>query len=130
MSKVVIDESKCIGCGLCAKDCVGFDISIIDKKAVAKGAGCIQCGHCEAICPNKAVKLEGFDDSTEEFQEQVRLDPEQLMNAIKTRRTIRQFTQEQIPENIIEMIIEAGRLAPNWNKCSGNQLCCPQQEKG
>lgn len=33
MNKVIIDSEKCIGCGLCQKDCVGFDIIIENKKA-------------------------------------------------------------------------------------------------
>lgn len=112
MYKVNINNEKCIGCGLCVKDCVGFDISLEDGKAVAHGASCIKCGHCEAICPNKAVTLEGYEDTVEEFEEQVRLKPEELLAAIKTRRTIRQFTSQTVSQEIIDMIIEAGRLAP------------------
>lgn len=110
--KVVIDMEKCIGCGLCKKDCVGFDIEIVEGKAVANGKSCIKCGHCEAICPNGAVKLTGFEDSVEEITEQVRLNPDELLGAIKTRRTIRQFKTDEIPQNIVDMILEAGRLAP------------------
>ncbi len=131
MSKVIIDAEKCTGCGLCAKDCVGFDISIAGGKAAAGGKSCIECGHCEAICPNKAVKLEGFDDSVEEFAEQVRLDPKQLLDAIKTRRTIRNFTAQSVSEEIIDLIIEAGRLAPTGTNAQGTSyviLCRTKNE--
>ena len=30
--QVIIDTEKCIGCGLCKKDCVGFDIDIVDDS--------------------------------------------------------------------------------------------------
>lgn len=43
--KVIINANKCIGCGLCQRDCVGFDISVVDGKAVARGQSCIMCGH-------------------------------------------------------------------------------------
>lgn len=111
-SRVVIDGDKCIGCGLCAKDCVGFDIRLEDGKAVPCGRSCIMCGHCEAICPQGAVKIEGLEDETEAFDEQTRLDPQVLMQAIKTRRTIRNFTDRKVSSEILDMIIEAGRLAP------------------
>ena len=35
--KVVIDKNKCIGCGLCVKDCVGCDIVLDEGKANACG---------------------------------------------------------------------------------------------
>lgn len=129
MSKVIIDKEKCIGCGLCAKDCVGFDITIENKKAVAHGASCIKCGHCEAICPNKAVTLEGYEDSIEDFSEQVRLDPKQLLDAIKTRRTCRQFTAEPVSQEIINMIIEAGRLAPTGTNAQGTSYVILNKKK-
>ncbi|MCQ2576158.1 MAG: nitroreductase family protein [Treponema sp.] len=129
MSKVIIDKEKCTGCGLCAKDCVGFDISIVENKAVANGMSCIGCGHCEAVCPNKAVALEGYEDSVEEFEEQVRLNPKQLMDAIKTRRTIRQFTEQKVSEDILEMILEAGRLAPTGTNAQGTGYIVLEEKK-
>ncbi len=128
--EVIIDTQKCIGCGLCAKDCVGFDIEIIDGKAVPAGKGCIHCGHCEAICPQGAVKLTGYEDEVEEFDEQTRLDPNTLLQAIKTRRTIRRFTDKQVPAEIRDMIIEAGRLAPTGANSQGTSYVVLDSMKG
>lgn len=119
MEKITIDLEKCTGCGLCAKDCVGLDIQIKNGKAAANGSSCIKCGHCEAICPNNAIKVAGFENPVEEFAEQTRLNPDELLNAIKTRRTIRQFTGEAVSKEIIEKIIEAGRLAPTGTNSQG-----------
>ena len=127
--KVIIDKRKCIGCGLCVKDCVGFDIVLEDDKAVAYGKSCIKCGHCEAICPQNAVMLEGFEDETEVFDEQTRLNPEELMAAIKTRRTIRSFTDEAVPKEIVDMIIEAGRLAPTGSNAQGTSYIVLDKKK-
>lgn len=110
--QVIIDKEKCIGCGLCVKDCVSFDIVLKDEKATSLNVGCISCGHCEAICPQGAVTLTGFEDEVEEFDHQTRLDPKELLQAIKTRRSIRVFKEDKIPREVIDMILEAGRLAP------------------
>lgn len=127
--RVIIDKDKCIGCGLCKSDCVGFDIDIVDKKAVANGKSCIMCGHCEAICPQGAVNITGYDDEIEEFDEQVRLNPNQLMEAIKTRRTIRQFTDKKVPQEIIDMIFEAGRMAPTGANSQGTSYVLLDKSK-
>ena len=36
MNMVMIDRDKCTGCGLCAADCIAFNIEIKDEKACVK----------------------------------------------------------------------------------------------
>ncbi len=127
--QVVIDSEKCIGCGLCKKDCVGFDIDLVDGKAVARGQSCIMCGHCEAICPQGAVTITGFEDEITEFEEQVRLNPQELMDAIKTRRTIRQFQDKAVPQDVLDMIFEAGRMAPTGANTQGTRYVLLDEKK-
>lgn len=127
--RIMIDTSKCIGCGLCKKDCVGCDIDIENGKAVAHGKSCILCGHCEAICPQGAIKITGFDDEIIEYNEQTRLDPNELMNAIRTRRTIRQFIDKKVPEDVINMIFEAGRMSPTGTNSQGTSYVLLDEKK-
>ena len=119
MQKIQIDLSVCSGCGLCVKDCVGMDIELKDGKPVASGDACIRCGHCEAVCPKNAVKVLGYDDEVQEFKKPVTLKPDVLLDAIKTRRTIRQYTNEPVSKEVIDLIIEAGRLAPTGTNSQG-----------
>ena len=114
--RIQINKNLCIGCSQCIKDCPTNNIALINKKAHIKQQQCIQCGHCAAICPKKAVTMTGFDEPSIEFKEKTTVDSHQLMQALKTRRTIRQFKDQPISDEVIQQIIEAGRLTPT----SGN----------
>ena len=39
--------------------------------------------------------------------------PMELLEAIKTRRSVREFTGQRIPDEHIEMILDAARYAPS-----------------
>ena len=109
---IQIDPAKCIGCGLCQKDCPASNILVENKTAKIIAQDCIMCGHCVAICPKAAVTMTGFDAPPEEIEKPILLNPDKLLAAIKTRRSIRQFTNQPIPQEAIAQIIEAGRLTP------------------
>lgn len=107
-----VNAEICIGCGLCRRDCPENNICIIDGKAEIKEQDCTKCGHCVAVCPKAAVSMTGFDEPPLEFSQRTILEPEQLLQAIKTRRSIRQFKIQEVPDDIIQKIIEAGRFTP------------------
>lgn len=51
---VIIDEEKCIGCGLCIKECPLNNLKLVKKKAAA-GIDCCHCRVCIRICPKEAI---------------------------------------------------------------------------
>ena len=109
---IEVDKNLCIGCALCKNDCPVNNIMIKDKKAVIKSQGCIKCGHCEAICPKAAITLTGFSEETIDITENSTLDSNELLMALKTRRSVRKFKESEVPLEIIKQIIEAGRITP------------------
>ncbi len=47
-----VDESKCVGCGACAKACP----MQVDPRRRPNDAECIRCGICRSICPTDAIE--------------------------------------------------------------------------
>lgn len=126
---IEVDVNKCIGCGACKRDCPTANIKVEDNKAKVITMECLYCGHCEAICPKKAISLTDFDEETKEYDEAGRLDPKELMRAIKTRRSIRSFKNKEIAKEVIEDIIEAGRFAPTGKNAQNVSFIVIEKDK-
>lgn len=108
--QVIIDTDKCIGCGMCGKVCAAHNFEIKNKKAITIMDSCILCGQCSAVCPKKAILMVGCGDGQVEKTEEIRLNPNDVLNTIRFRRSIRNFKNTEISKEIIEQILEAGRL--------------------
>ncbi|MBR2591095.1 MAG: nitroreductase family protein [Clostridia bacterium] len=112
MDKIVIDKKRCIGCGKCVRDCVASALYLKNGKATLR-SGCIECGHCYAICPTGAVDMPDYDTSgCAQTVPMSDIDSEVFLQAIKSRRTIRQFKPQPVEPEKIRKILEAGRYAP------------------
>ena len=114
MKPIIIDKDKCIGCGKCIKDCVSEKLKLVDGKAQFMYERCIQCGHCFAICPTDAVSMRDYPDTENKaIVDMTEFDAEKLLQAMKSRRTIRHFKDKAIDPADIDKIIEAGRYCPS-----------------
>lgn len=110
-----VNEELCIGCRQCVMDCPVADIYMTDhKKAHIKNENCISCGHCVAICPKYAVSTDSYsmDDVIPYDKESFTVEPSNLMNFMKFRRTVRRFKDKKVDKDQLQQIIEAGRFCP------------------
>jgi heterodisulfide reductase subunit A len=63
----VVDEKRCIGCGLCEASCAFGAMRLVKSdgrgcSAESLPALCKGCGLCAAVCPRKAIDMKGFRD--------------------------------------------------------------------
>ena len=112
MNPIEIDAGKCVVCSKCIDDCPNSYLFLEDDEIRTNDKGCMECGHCYAICPQGAISMTNYDSIDEEVVMMSEIDSERLLNAMKSRRTVRQFKPDLVEEDKIEKILEAGRYSP------------------
>lgn len=110
-----VDQEKCTNCGLCSSECPTMIITSKTKFPTIKEGkekNCLKCQHCLAICPSGAISI--WDKNPENSiavtdKLPISADMERL---IKTRRSIRKFTKDEIDKNLIHQLISTASYAP------------------
>ncbi len=117
--RITFHYDRCNSCGLCVKICKDFSLVMEDNKPVESKTplfGCIACGHCMAVCPTGAIEISGREMSAEDLIDLSGMKEKasygELRNLMIGRRSIRDFQDKEIGDEIIEKIIEAAVSAP------------------
>lgn len=120
---LISTTSDCIRCGLCVRACP-YGVLGTDETGtpVSLTENCIRCGHCVAICPNGAF-LHQILPTTSQYpiDEALQLDAAHVEQLLLSRRSIRQYRPEHVPEEILTRLLSVARYAPtaaNMQGCS------------
>lgn len=138
-----IVSEECIKCEECIKECPAHLFFKKEQAGDIKDAKeicyedpnnlCILCGHCLAICPTNAVEAEEIEELYEfpEAREPSKvIGYENLLKALRARRSIRRFQDRSIPQDQIELVLQAMRYAPSAsNAQSWNYIVITDSEK-
>lgn len=112
MNPIKIDYEKCTLCLSCINDCPNNYLYLEDEKIKTYDSGCMECGHCYAICPTNAIQMTNYDNKEEPFVSMTEINSDTLLKAMKSRRTIRNYKADPVEEDKIMKILEAGRYSP------------------
>ena len=114
-----IDKEKCIHCGLCIKDCSAKALSFDDEKfPQIDEKRCFKCQHCLVVCPTGALSVcSKHPENSEEIQEH---NSENLLNLIKSRRSVRHYKQENLDREKLEKLKHMLNWVPTG--CNNHRL--------
>lgn len=117
-----IDPQSCGACGLCVDICPahiprrirdnsGAEIVELNPERISF---CIHCGHCMAICPQKAMHIEGlyYDEEIFDLPASDGRHPEAFQALLASRRSVRAFKDKPVPREVLEQIVDAISQAP------------------
>ncbi len=121
-----MDETLCIGCGLCMQVCPKDVIDIVDNKATIVGTESLNCDHCAAVCPQAAITvkaiqpgLSGFSSFSpaKSWTRYGAYDTAGLVNLMQSRRSCRNYKKAPVEKHLLEDLVKAGITAPSGSNC-------------
>jgi nitroreductase/Pyruvate/2-oxoacid:ferredoxin oxidoreductase delta subunit len=110
----VVVSDDCIACKRCIAICPSFVLEMVEAKAaVVRAEWCIGCGHCGAVCPTGAILHDGSCLEMHPSKGEVpATSPEILELLLRERRSVRLYTSDPVPDEVLNKILNAGRYAP------------------
>ena len=122
----IVNNVKCISCGKCIEVCPKdvFSFNSINKITIS-GEGCMLCSHCYNICPVEAVSfaevLKSVYFASFDYREELKgpgdYSTEEIVNILRSRRSVRRFKNESLKDNEIRDLVEFATTAPSGSNC-------------
>ena len=126
MFAITIDRSRCKKDGLCARVCPSGIFVQREKLTIPElmnEEGCIACGHCVAICSQGAICHSEFPSTaTRAIQFEQMPTTDQVLELLKSRRSIRAFRDKPVAKDTIETIIDGARFAPSGHNSQSTEF--------
>jgi nitroreductase/Pyruvate/2-oxoacid:ferredoxin oxidoreductase delta subunit len=130
LSRIVVDEEKCTGCGNCVQACPCACLEVVEGKArKIEGVVCMSCSACVAHCEKDAIQMQGFYNVEKGLFKTMLLHPDDgypkipevegiegltpVEEVIYKRRSNRIFSRKPVPDELVRRVVEAGRFAPS-----------------
>ncbi|MDP4209920.1 MAG: nitroreductase family protein [Bacteroidota bacterium] len=126
MSFITINEEQCKKCGICSKACpVGIIGTCQDKipEAIAgREKNCVQCFHCESVCPENALIHELSDKAIVSSEGNTETVSAVALNSyFRKRRSIRNYRSQPVNKAILQEIMDIVRYSPTGHNHQSNQ---------
>jgi nitroreductase len=93
-----------------------------EGKAQVTGDRSLQCGHCVAVCPVDAVRVDAIDEKSLSFNSfdlqnnwlpYGEPDTARLVQLMASRRSCRNYTDKTVDRSVLEDLVKIGTTAPS-----------------
>ena len=110
MKRVGVDLTRCVGCGVCVRACPLGVLELSEGHAAVNARRhCMECMHCAAACPVRAITWGGL--SPEALYVPTPEDP--VVRAVMTRRSTRHFRPDCPDRALLARVLDAAEYAPS-----------------
>jgi nitroreductase len=90
---------------------------------------CVSCGHCVAVCPTGAIMHTDVPQGSIQPTNQNRIPSiEQISEMLRTRRSVRAFTDTPVAKERVTQIIDGARFAPSTNNVQSTEFVVVQNK--
>ena len=114
-----INQDLCTDCGICGDVCarhIPVTTETGNRKTTTISSEriglCMECGHCVALCPHRAIGVESLKKERFAPVEALDITEDQLLSLLKQRRSIRNYKEKPVPRQTINRTIDAAHCAP------------------
>lgn len=117
MNLFEVNMQTCNRDGICAATCPAGIIEMQKGGYPAPAAEaedlCIRCGHCVAVCPTASLSHREMPmEKCPPIQEELHFSIAQCEQFLRSRRSIRTYKEQSVPENELSKLIDLARYAP------------------
>lgn len=113
VSQITVDTKACKKDGACIAVCPSRALSLNEQGFPEKRNGsCILCGHCVAVCPHGALQHDGLPHERMMRAPRRLPRPRTIDAFLSSRRSVREFKDQQVPKKTLEAILDVARRAP------------------
>jgi nitroreductase len=97
-----------------------------EGKAHVSGDRSLQCGHCMAVCPVDAVRVDAIDERSLSFNSfdlknhwlpHGESDTARLVQLMASRRSCRNYSEQTVDRSVLEDLVKIGTTAPSGTNC-------------
>jgi nitroreductase/NAD-dependent dihydropyrimidine dehydrogenase PreA subunit len=137
MGVMEVDTENCTKCELCVENCPFkcWQMTEDGYPELKDEYECFSCYNCMVVCPTEAISIAESYHVTDGFwvtephplPAKMPLKPRDkdgnldewnaVERAVLRRRSVRNYTDEPVPDHLIRRVLEAGRFAPSAGNC-------------